>query len=208
MWNGETTVPLVLTRDDREILTGNRLKVVVAQAKFPPIHALNSPQGVAGFQEVIRDRYPISEERSRQVTLRMSSAGVESDAAQPGPWRFLTEDGAWIVALSADSLSLETTSYRAYEDFRRRAAELFLLVAEVIRPARLERFGMRFLNELALPGVSTLADWRPYLGEDLLGLGPGAERFQERLEGLPNDRCREASRRVVAAGSFALRAGL
>jgi uncharacterized protein (TIGR04255 family) len=168
-------VPLTINEREREILEGNRLKVVVAQTKFPPVHAFNTAEGVATFQDAIRDDYPISEERARQVTVRVSPTGVDSSGEQPGPWRFLSDDGQWIVGLAPDSLSIETTSYRSYEDFRERAATLLEVGRRVIRPARLDRFGFRFLNELALPGVATLPDWRAYLESDLLGLAGSGE---------------------------------
>jgi uncharacterized protein (TIGR04255 family) len=172
---GEATVPLVLTEREREILAGNRLKVVVAQVKFPPVHALNTSAGVAPFQDAIREWYPIAADRGHQVTLKLSTAGFENEGSQPGPWRFLTEDSAWTVALAPDSLSLETTSYLAYEDFQERFVQLLAALVEIVRPARLDRFGFRFLNELALANVRTLADWRPFIGEDLLALtGSGA----------------------------------
>ena len=50
-----------------------------------------------------------------------------------------------------------------------------------------------------------VADGEP---ENLLGFGLRAEGLQERLERLPDDRGREASRGVVAAGAFAFGAGL
>lgn len=164
-------MPLVIADREREILESNRLKVVVAQVKFPPVHAFSTAEGVAPFQAAVRDRYPISEDRLRQVTVRVSAAGVDAGGAeQLGPWRFLSEDGTWVAGLAPDSLSLETTSYRAYEEFRERATELLGVADQLIRPARLERFGFRFLNELSLPGVASLPDWREYLAEDLLGL--------------------------------------
>lgn len=174
------TVPLVLTERDREVLAGNRLKVVVAQVKFPPVHVLNTSAGVAPFQEVIRARYPIAADRSHQMTMRVSAAGMETDGSQPGPWRFLTEDNAWTVALAPDSLSLETTSYLAIEDFHARFSELLTALVEIVAPARLDRFGFRFLNELALPDVRTLADWRQFIGEDLLAL-IGAGELSEKV---------------------------
>jgi uncharacterized protein (TIGR04255 family) len=163
-------VPLVIAEREREILEGNRLKVVVAQVKFPPVHAFSTAEGVAPFQSAIRDDYPISEDRTRQITVRVSPAGVESSGDQPGPWRFLSDGGTWIVGLSPDSLSLETTRYHDYEEFRRRAETLLQIARRLVRPARLDRFGFRFLNELALPEVRAIADWRGFLADDLLGL--------------------------------------
>lgn len=177
---GSHHVPLVLTERQREILAGNRLKVVVAQVKFPPIHALNSAQGVADFQNAILDRFPIAEQRTKQVTVRVSEVGVESDGGQLGPWRFTSAEGNWILALAADSLSLETTSYRDYDAFRERAREALSSLVTVVRPARLDRFGLRFVNELAFPDVRTTADWRRFIGEDLLSLA-GSGELSERV---------------------------
>lgn len=168
-------MPLVLTERDREVLPGNRLKVVVAQVKFPLVHVLNTSAGVAPFQDAIRKRYPIAADRGHQLTMRVSAAGMETDASQPGPWRFLTEDDRWTVAIAPDSLTLETTSYVAIEDFQQRFTEILTALVKIVHPARLDRFGFRFVNELALPGVHTVTDWARFIGEDLLALTGSGE---------------------------------
>jgi uncharacterized protein (TIGR04255 family) len=170
----------VLTERDREVLAGNRLKVVVAQVKFPPVHVLNTPAGVAPFQDAIRGLYPIAADRGHQMTMRVSAAGMETEGSQPGPWRFLTEDATWTVAIAPDSLTLETTSYVAIEDFHERFADVMSALVEIVHPARLDRFGFRFVNELALPGVRTLTDWGRFIGEDLLAL-TGSGDLSERV---------------------------
>jgi uncharacterized protein (TIGR04255 family) len=102
--------------------------------------------------------------------MRVSVAGIETDGSQPGPWRFLTDDANWTVAIAPDSLTLETSAYVAIEDFQQRFAEILTALVEIVHPARLDRFGFRFVNELALPGVRTVTDWARFIGEDLLAL--------------------------------------
>ena len=163
-------MPLVIADQDREILEGNRLKVVVAQAKFPPIYSVNTPAGIAAFQASIQESYPIAEDRATVMRVRIGPSGVGAEAPEPGPWRFRSEDGSWIVALSQDSVSLETSTFRDYDDFHAHAAALFRALVDVFGPARLDRIGLRFVNEISFPDMRGLPDWQPLLGRDLLGV--------------------------------------
>src|SRR3989442_15515681 len=99
----------IMLEDRPKVIYGrNPLKVVVAQLRFPPIFALEQPDGVAPLQEAIREAYPLAE-AGQQITLTVAPGGV-SPVSQP-LWRFLSADKAWIVAVAADSVSLETTAY-------------------------------------------------------------------------------------------------
>ena len=164
---------LELQEYPRVVFERNPLKVVVTQVRFPPLFALEQPAGVAQFQEAIRSEYPVAESRGAQVTLAVGPGGVAVPPTQPGPWRFLNEDSSWVVAVAPDFVSLETTAYHRFEDFRARVERLFNAAAESLRLTRRQRLGLRYVNEITHPEAVRLSDWRKLLREELLGIAGG-----------------------------------
>src|SRR5215831_13812343 len=73
------------------------LSRVIAQVRFQTILTLNEAAGVAGFQEAIRDDYPVfGQEEGRDIT--MSTTG-EIHAAPQHVWRFADVREEWTVAV-------------------------------------------------------------------------------------------------------------
>ena len=142
---------LGLAEPPRLIFEHNPLQTVVVQVRFPAIFALEQPAGVAGFQEAIRARYPRAESRSQQVSIVLASSGVGVPGTQPGPWRFLSEDGKWIAAIAPDFVSLETTEYTRFEDFVERSEELFQAAADSLGVTLHGRVGLRYVNQFRHP---------------------------------------------------------
>jgi uncharacterized protein (TIGR04255 family) len=161
-----------LSQWPRVIYRHNFLTVVVLQVRFPPILALAQPVGVVPFQEAIRADYPRAEPPAQQVALTIGPTGPFPPIAQPGPWRFHDEHG-WTVALAPDFISIETTRYQHYDEFRERAARLLTVAHDVVRPAERSRIGLRYVNEIRHPDAVTVGDWRKLLNGDLLGIAAG-----------------------------------
>lgn len=156
----------------RVIFNKNPLKVVVIQVRFSPILALAQPAGVAAFQEAIRETYTRAEAPGQQVTLAVGPSGLMPPMSQPGPWRFLDDQG-WIVGLATDYISLESTNYERYEEFEARAKRVLEVAGEVLGLRERGRLGLRYVNEIHHPDAVTLADWRNLLNPDLLGVAGG-----------------------------------
>lgn len=166
-------MPLTLEDHPRVIFETNPLRVVVAQVRFPPIYALEQPAGAARLQEAIRDSYPIAQNRDAQISLLVGAGGMGQSSGQPGPWRFTSEDETWIAAVAPQFVSLETTDYRRFEEFHGRLRELLEATQATLRPARRERLGLRYVNEISHPEAKTVADWERFLHSELLGLAGG-----------------------------------
>lgn len=161
-----------LRQSARVIFKRNPLKAVVLQVRFPPLLVLSQPAGVAPFQEALRDAYPQAEAPVQQVTLAVGPAGPLSAASQPGPWRFVDPEG-WFVGLATDYVSLETTSYRRFEEFESRARRVLAVAQDVLRLRHRGRLGLRYINEISHPEARTVADWRDLLNPELLGVAGG-----------------------------------
>lgn len=148
----------------------NPLKVVVTQIRFPPIFAVEQPGGIAPIQSVLADDFPIAEGRSADVSITIGPTGPTPPQTQLGPWRFRNEGGDWIVAVAPDYFSLETTSYRDFEEFVDRSERVIRALDSVLQIRRRTRLGLRYIDEITHPKAITIEDWKRFVRAELLGV--------------------------------------
>jgi uncharacterized protein (TIGR04255 family) len=95
-------------------------------------------------------------------------AGAPSEIAFSG-WRMTSADG-WIVTIMPDSAALETSRYTTWDDdFRPRLRNLIEAVASRIGPAVEQRLGLRYVDRVTQPRVTSTDEWREYIAEPFLG---------------------------------------
>jgi uncharacterized protein (TIGR04255 family) len=169
---------LKLKKQPRVIFERNPLKIVVTQVRYPPIFALEEPARLAPVQEAIRAEYPLAGDRRQTVSI--DPEGIGGPGAQLGPWRFLSEDGDWVVGVAPDFISLETKAYRRFEEFEDRAARVFEVAASTLHVSRCLRFGLRYVNEIEHAKAHRVSDWKKFLHEELLGI-TGGELLGDRV---------------------------
>jgi len=148
--------------------------MVVAQLRFPPEMALAQPETMTAIQAGLRDRYPIA--LGRESRLEVEIVAGPGDAPQvspsvvtPGPLRFADEQNEWIASVATDALSLETKIYHNGEEFKARWAELVTAFLNIVTPARVDRFGVRYINQLAHTDARSVEDWSRFLDTELMG---------------------------------------
>ena len=100
-----------------------------------------------------------------------------------------------------DFASVETTTYGLWkDDFRERLVELISALRENIKPRVEERLGLRYVNKITEPGISTPADFRGIISDGLLGAAAddywssGVTGAQQQLEIDVNSDIRRGSR--------------
>jgi len=86
-----------------------------------------------------------------------------------GGWRFRSDDSSWVVALLADTLSLETTQYDAWEPFQERLRELIEAFRELVNPVFEQRLGLRYVNQVTIDEVREPRDWEQWIDPFILG---------------------------------------
>ncbi len=145
------------------------LTVVVCQVKFPPIMSLLAAAGVAGFQAALRDEYPVlmpGQIRST-VSITPGSMGMEQSAPT---WKLVDETAAWTVALTVDSILLETPSYTDIGEFLARFDRIMSALRRTVRPADSLRIGLRKVNEIELGETIDRASLLSSIRPELLGV--------------------------------------
>jgi len=140
---------------------------VLSQIRFPPILSLMSSAGVAGFQEALRETYPIFLPAERAATVQVDSEllGVRMSAPV---WKMTDADKTWTVGLAADFVSLETPQYTDIDEFLTRYDRILTVLRQTLRPADSTRIGLRKINSIRLPGNDTAA-FAEVIREELLG---------------------------------------
>ncbi|WP_428983068.1 TIGR04255 family protein [Phytohabitans maris] len=76
-------------------------------------------------------------------------------------------DRDWAVTLRYNGVTVETTAYVSYGGLRK-CIDSVLLALESVPWASPTRLGLRYINEIRVPGASRILDWRPYVNPCLL----------------------------------------
>jgi uncharacterized protein (TIGR04255 family) len=150
---------------------------VTCQLRFPSILKIEG-QTPADFQEQIRELFPLFEKGANTPFSQLPQMSqlppeiIQLMGQQTGgsSFRFLTEDRASTVALSVDSLSLSTTKYRKWEEFRAQLKAPLSSLISVYRPAFFARVGLRYIDAIHRESIG-LADrpWSQLLRPEVLG---------------------------------------
>jgi uncharacterized protein (TIGR04255 family) len=173
-------VSLDLPAPDRRQLVDAPLDVVVCQLRYDNNLAVGDPRTARAIHDALggrRGQYPRVEQMQAQslsVDLGRGAAPAVSTSPATG-WRFTAADGAWVVVVAAEHVSLETSAYRTWDDFRGRLEAVLGAVAAHVDPAFEHRLGLRYIDRLARDEVVHPADWASIIDERVLGpvLHPG-----------------------------------
>jgi uncharacterized protein (TIGR04255 family) len=173
---------------------------VLCQIKFDPVLSLLSDVGVAGFQESIRHLYPrLHVEQLERLEVSGSPAIPQRrfGLSQSAPiWRHIDEELRWRVSVAADFIAIETPSYRDFEEFSDRLMFVLNAIERTVHPGDSTRIGLRKINVLSHPEISTAADWRRFLRPELIGI-IGTEHPGQLMLGLSDVRFGEGLSELV-----------
>jgi len=191
-------VAINLPAPDNTRLRRAPLELVIFQIRYDPQLRVSDPQVALAVHEAIGGRggaFPNIEPintMSVQFSLAGSASGVAApvvgeNAAVQG-WQFSSGDATWVVQLTRDYASVQTTRYETWDDsFQPRVTTLIEALQAHVGPRVEQRLGLRYVDRLRLPGVNSPADWRPFLIAELLGLaghpilGPAVAGAQQQV---------------------------
>lgn len=152
------------------------LRVVVAQVRFPTNHQLATADTRAAIQAALADRFPKPLAAIQEVTFGFTPQGPTAPQIAQSAIRFSDEREERIVSVGAEMASFETTRYTGWEEFRADLRATLELVARLGGITDLARFGLRYVDEIAIEGVSSIADWSEIVAASLLGTPDGLAR--------------------------------
>ncbi len=124
---------------------------VISQLRFPPILRIEAGEPV-DFQDRVRRKYPIYEafypamvppEVPEEVRRALQQAGFHPGSPN---FTFQTEDRDWKLSLTRDFISLSTSRYGVFEEFKQRLLVAVSEFQDIYQPAFYSRIGLRYRN--------------------------------------------------------------
>jgi uncharacterized protein (TIGR04255 family) len=183
---------LVLAEPQRERLARSPLKLVVCQIRFPEILAVTETRVGLAVQERLGGPVAWRLESVKPPVIAFSASIGGAPAAQTAEltgsgWRLTSSDSSWTVTLMPTSVALETTKYESWEGFLAQLTALLNATDGIIQPEAEERLGLRYINRVEDPRVTSPVDWRQWIRSEVLGLlnhanlGPGTTAAQQQV---------------------------
>lgn len=143
---------------ERVIYERNPLIQVACQLRFPPILKISHQEPVE-FQERVRSLYPLFETASTQISSEISQViqqiglPFRSDIS----YNFRSEDAKWQLSMGRDFISLNTSQYKRYEEFKTRFQQAVNVFEEIYNPSFYTRVGL-FYQDLIVRSKLGLED--------------------------------------------------
>jgi uncharacterized protein (TIGR04255 family) len=166
------------------------LAEVICQVRFPSDLRIGA-EPPATFQQRIRQVFPVLTRQHVVHGLPDALAkAVESLIPPTGTtWQFATEDGAQLLQLTQETLTLVSRAYVRWEDFRAAYQAPLQALVDLYKPSFFTRIGLRYRDlihrsKLGLEGVK----WSDLLTPPVLG-----ELMDETIEAIAT----EAHRNLV-----------
>lgn len=197
-------MPIALPAARLEHLPGSPLKLAIAQVRFRPDPAVETPEKQVELSRALEEHFELERRDTIQTVVVQIGQGqpvAPAPAARPEPMlRFAARDSQSKLAVTPSSVGLETGSYHTFEGFVDQLERTFAAVSQVLEMRTITRLGVRYVNEvqderlLRAGGLATIVS-EPFLpaggalGHDIRG------GFSELLFDQPD-------------GTFTLRRGL
>lgn len=171
-WVTSPIRPLSLDHVVDEQLRGAQLKLVVARVEHEQLMAASDATKALAIGERLHDSLK-GPRPMAAPTMVLQVGGPATPAATQevnlGAWQYVSEGRDWVATVAPGFFSLETLSYERWDDFLARLDQLVAAVADVLSPALVQRVGLRYIDELRAPGVTTAADWSGRIAPNFLG---------------------------------------
>jgi uncharacterized protein (TIGR04255 family) len=150
-----------------EIFPNAPLALVVTEVRYPPVSegALTMP-----VYRRVRDRlgegWVIHNATTRTIEAGMDAAGPLASVRSEKFSRITSRERTRIVTVKPENFTVEVVDYLGFPDFRELLVLAAEAVADVLRPDGIVRVGIRYINEVSVPGPSP--QWRTWLDSSLI----------------------------------------
>lgn len=177
---------------DPRRLERSPLELVVCQIRFNNKTAAEEPAVALSFHAQLGGeggRYPKMEPIATQefsITMGPGAAPATEAKSLTG-WRLTSAENGWVISLTGEYVSIETSAYQTWDHFRERLAELIDVTVAQLAPAIEQRIGLRYVDRIGELELSEPQDWAPYIAPELLGpilhpqIGPTVRVAQQAL---------------------------
>ncbi len=154
--------------ENREVFPSAPLEFVAGEVKFPFAPQLSKDEAFESLGVALRQGFPLPERENRPQGIAVSPEGVKQVDAHV-VWRFRNRKRTASISITPTSLTLETTDYQEYEQFRVALSQGLQAIAALKAVVGVERVGLRYIDELRIPHpVNSPTDWKGYVSDALL----------------------------------------
>lgn len=183
-------MPLALAKPRNEQLLGAQLDLVLCQVRHERNVAVSDANRALAVHDRINEYYPqVAEFTAQEITVASGPAGSAiTTPSESRGWKFQDASDEWRVVLMPDFLTLETSAYTNWSQFRSRMEVLLLAVHEELRPRLEQRLGLRYIDRLTWPVVDEPSGWKRWIEPSLLGpilhqaFGPAVRQCEQLLD--------------------------
>ncbi|MCA9397744.1 MAG: TIGR04255 family protein [Anaerolineales bacterium] len=156
------------------------LKQVICQLRFPRILRIDS-RPPEGFQERIRDRYPLYEQGVLKQRLGPLTEILSDDVVKlltrqdQQTYDFISVDGNWSVGLTSEFVALSTSKYSDWNTFVGHLQHIIYALQTEFEPAFFTRIGLRYQNVISQKelGLDNNISWIDLIDSSLTGILSG-----------------------------------
>lgn len=121
---------------------------------------------LASLREELRTSFPLVQQEQHQRVVMQAGLGIQQEIRDVP--RFTTRDRTMAVAVTPDSVVIETTRYLGFEWYLDVVREPIATVAEVLQPDAILAIGHRYIDEVRVPAPDGTIDWARWLDPALL----------------------------------------
>lgn len=166
--------PTPFSDSQRVVYKKNPLETVICQLRFPTILKISSEPPV-DFQEALRKNYPLF----REIPPLDVGTGLPPELAaimsklMPLPsskaYELTSQDRAWQITLTQESLALQCTAYKRWEEFRQELETALALLGKTYEPSFFTRIGLRYRDVITRDALGLAnVPWRELLSAQLV----------------------------------------
>lgn len=178
-------------------LAQSPLTLVACQVLHERILAVSDARIGLGIHDALSPLYPNVQQVPRlETAFQISATGTSATREQTvNGWQLKSDDQRWTVTIDPESFTLETSAYEDWDDFEQRFSALTAAVLDAYHPALEQRIGLRYVDEIRDPSVTSPSGWRGKIADSVLGpiadthLGHAVRSSQQLIELDAGDSC-------------------
>lgn len=160
----------------REVFSSAPLEFVACEIRVPTAPKLLRDDTFEALADALSDVLPIPDQEHVQTltVIAGQDGGVESERR----YRFLNRERTASAVVARNAITVETTDYREFSEFRALVLRVVDAVAASTKIVGVERVGLRYIDEIRVPDTITDSNgWRGWISDDVLGVLSVAEGY-------------------------------
>lgn len=153
----------------REIFPNAPLEYVACEIRVPTAPRLVREDTFEALTEELAELLPIPDQEQVQTltVIGGKDGGVETERR----YRFLNRERTTSAVVARNAITVETTDYREFSDFRSLVLTVVQAVAATTKVVGIERVGLRYIDEIRVPvPIEDANDWRGWISDEVLGV--------------------------------------